>query len=101
MNSAIIFLILRDVTREENVDGSLSNNEEFVGEALKDVRDKVVIATKFGVTHNSDRSLRLDSSPAIIRKSVDGSLKRLGVETIDFYKISRCGQINIISSATD
>lgn len=69
----------------ENVDGSLSNNEELVGEALKDVRDKVVVATKFGVAHNSDRSLRLDSSPDTIRKSVDGSLKRLGIETIDLY----------------
>ncbi|MBR0062195.1 MAG: aldo/keto reductase [Selenomonadaceae bacterium] len=69
----------------ENVDGSTSNNEELVGEALKDVRDKVVIATKFGVAHNPDRSLTLDSSPATIRKSVDGSLKRLGVETIDLY----------------
>lgn len=69
----------------ENVDGSTSNNEELVGEALKNIRDKFIIATKFGVSHNSDRSLRLDSSPDTIRKSVDGSLKRLGVETIDLY----------------
>ena len=69
----------------KNVDGSTSNNEEIVGEAVKDVRDKVIIATKFGVAHNPDRSLTLDSSPATIRKSVDGSLKRLGVETIDLY----------------
>lgn len=69
----------------ENIDGSTSNNEEIVGEALKNIRDKVVIATKFGVAHNPDRSLTLDSSPATIRKSVDGSLKRLGVETIDLY----------------
>ena len=69
----------------ENIDGSTSNNEELVGEALKSIRDKVVIATKFGVAHNPDRSLTLDSSPATIRKSVDGSLKRLGVDTIDLY----------------
>ena len=69
----------------KNLDGSVSNNEELVGAALKNIRDKVVIATKFGVAHNPDRSLRLDSSPATIRKSVDGSLKRLGVETIDLY----------------
>ena len=69
----------------ENIDGSTSNNEEIVGEALKSIRDKVVIATKFGVEHNPDRSLTLDSSPATIRKSVDGSLKRLGVEMIDLY----------------
>lgn len=53
----------------ENPDGSTSNNKEIVVEALKDVRDKVVIATKFGVAHNSDRSLTLDSSPATIRKA--------------------------------
>ena len=69
----------------ENIDGSTSNNEELVGEALKSIRDKVIIATKFGVAHNPDRSLTLDSSPATIRKSVDGSLKRLGVDTIDLY----------------
>lgn len=69
----------------ENFDGTTSNNEELVGEALKSVRSEVVIATKFGVAHNADRSLRLDSSPNTIRKSVDGSLKRLGVETIDLY----------------
>ena len=53
-----------------NIDGSISFNEEIVGEALN---------------HNPDRSLTLDSSPDTIRKSVDGSLKRLGVETIDLY----------------
>lgn len=69
----------------ENADGSTSYNEELVGEALRPVRDKVVIATKFGVGHNADRSLRLDSSPTTIRKSVEGSLKRLGIECIDLY----------------
>ena len=68
-----------------NADGSTSYSEELVGEALRPVRDKVVIATKFGVKHNADHSLRLDSSPAIIRKSVEGSLKRLGIECIDLY----------------
>ena len=65
-------------------DGTPANNEEIVGEALKPVRDKVVIATKFGVTHGGD-SLMMDSDPATIRKSVEGSLKRLGVDTIDLY----------------
>ena len=69
----------------ENADGSTSYNEELVGEALRDVRDKVVIATKFGVRHNVDRSLKLDSCPSVIRKSVEGSLKRLGLEYIDLY----------------
>lgn len=44
-----------------NPDGTISYNEELVGEAVKGIRDKVVIATKMGVSHNPDRSLKLDS----------------------------------------
>ena len=65
-----------------NADGSTSYNEELVGEALKEVRDNVVIATKFGVTHTAT-GLLMDSRPETIRKSVEGSLSRLGVDTID------------------
>lgn len=68
-----------------NPDGSISYNEELVGEAVKGIRDKVIIATKMGVTHNEDRSLKLDSRPATIRKSVEGSLKKLGTDYIDLY----------------
>lgn len=66
-------------------DGSISYNEELVGEALRDIRDKVVIATKCGVRHVPDHGLILDSRPETIRASVEGSLKKLGVETIDLY----------------
>ncbi|RSX57776.1 aldo/keto reductase [Bifidobacterium samirii] len=65
-------------------DGTESNNERIVGEALAPVRDQVVIATKFGVAHHGT-TLTVDSSPETIRRSVDGSLRRLGVETIDLY----------------
>ena len=64
--------------------GTVSYNEELVGEALKTVRNKVVIATKCGVTHGGDH-LILDSSPARIRSSVEGSLKKLGADHIDLY----------------
>src|SRR3954447_12175712 len=57
-------------------------NEELVGEALEPVRDQVVIATKFGFDLESGRG-GLDSSPARIRRSVEGSLKRLRTDTID------------------
>ncbi len=67
-----------------NTDGSTSYNEELVGEALKDVRDKVVIATKFGVQH-SPVGLQMDSRPETIRRSVEGSLKKLGTDHIDLY----------------
>lgn len=68
----------------ENEDGSISYNEELVGEALKDVRDKVVIATKFGVEHKGDH-LKFDSSPKAIKKALEGSLKKLQTEYIDLY----------------
>ena len=68
----------------ENADGSISYNEELVGEALSPIRDEVVIATKCGVTHEG-RTLVLDSSPETIVKSIDGSLKRLGTDHVDLY----------------
>ena len=67
-----------------NADGSTSYNEELVGEALRPVLDEVTIATKFGVTH-APHGLICDSSPERIRSSVEGSLRRLGVERIDLY----------------
>lgn len=66
-------------------DGSVSYNEELVGKAFHDVRDKVVIATKMGVHHNEDLSLTVDSRPETIRKSVEGSLRKLGTDYIDLY----------------
>jgi aryl-alcohol dehydrogenase-like predicted oxidoreductase len=61
-------------------------NEELVGEALAPVRDQVVIATKFGFEIDSDKDphpVGLNSRPEYIKKSVEGSLKRLNVDTID------------------
>jgi aryl-alcohol dehydrogenase-like predicted oxidoreductase len=57
-------------------------NEEVVGEALAPVRDQVVIATKFGEADATGRRL-LSSRPELIKQTVDGSLARLRVETID------------------
>ncbi len=61
------------------------DNEEVVGEALRPLRDKVVIATKFGFDiHAQTRENRgVDSRPEHIRQAVEGSLRRLGVATID------------------
>lgn len=58
-------------------------NEELVGEALAPVRDKVVIATKFGF--KIDGTNDLDSRPERIRKVVEESLKRLKTDRIDLY----------------
>ena len=68
----------------ENADGSISYNEELVGTALKDVRNQVIIVTKFGVEHKGDH-LELDSSPKKIRESIEGSLKKLQTNYIDLY----------------
>ncbi len=60
-------------------------NEEVVGEALRPFRDKVVIATKFGfdIDAATKENRGVGSRPERIRQAVDGSLKRLGVATID------------------
>ena len=60
-------------------------NEELVGEALAPVREQVVIATKFGFDIDPETRQRrgLSSRPEKIRESVEGSLKRLKVDTID------------------
>jgi aryl-alcohol dehydrogenase-like predicted oxidoreductase len=60
-------------------------NEELVGEAIRGKRDKLVIATKFGFRFDGTQITGVDSSPANIRASVEGSLKRLGIDTIDLY----------------
>lgn len=59
-------------------------NEELLGEALAPFRDKVVIATKFGFLEG-DSKKGLDSRPEWIRKSIEGSLKRLNTDVIDLY----------------
>ena len=65
-------------------DGSISYNEEIVGEAIKNFRNEIVLCTKFGVTHKGDH-LELDSSPQKIRESIEGSLKKLQTNYIDIY----------------
>ena len=63
-------------------------NEEVVGEALQKHRDKVVIATKFGIRTENGKPI-LNAKADIIRKSLEGSLKRLKVDCIDLYYLHR------------
>ena len=58
-------------------------SEEWVGEALAPVRDKVVIATKFGFGVEEGRPTALNSRPDHIRRAVEGSLRRLRTDHID------------------
>lgn len=65
-------------------------NEELVGEALSGIRDEVVIATKFGLSFDTESGkipypLIPDSRPETIRRSVEGSLRRLKTDHIDLY----------------
>jgi aryl-alcohol dehydrogenase-like predicted oxidoreductase len=62
------------------------HGEQVVGRAVKDRRDQVVIATKFGlVSHAGGGPGVIDSTPANIRIAVEGSLTRLGTDHIDLY----------------
>ncbi|MFY0399815.1 aldo/keto reductase [Brevundimonas naejangsanensis] len=60
-------------------------NEVLLGKALKDRRDEAFIATKFGINRQPDGSAVTDGSPANVRRAVEGSLSRLGVDHIDLY----------------
>ncbi len=62
-------------------------NEELVGRAIKGKRDKVVLATKFGIVRDPNNPMvrAVSGKPDYVRKSCEGSLRRLGVDTIDLY----------------
>ena len=65
-------------------------NEELVGQALKGRREKVVLATKFGIDPTSDpKARRVNGKPENVRKAIDASLKRLGTEVVDLYYLHR------------
>lgn len=66
------------------------DNEKLLGSALKPYRDKIVLATKFGIgfdptSHALNKPLIPDSRPEVIRASIDASLKRLNTDHIDLY----------------
>ena len=62
-------------------------NEELVGRAIRGRRDKVVLATKFGIVRDpANKMLRgINGKPDYVRTACDASLRRLGVDTIDLY----------------
>ncbi len=62
-------------------------NEELVGRAIKGRRNRFFVATKFGIVRDPENphSRGVNGSPAYVRKSVEGSLRRLGIETIGLY----------------
>jgi len=62
-------------------------NEVLVGKAIKGKREQVFLATKFGIVRddNNPQARGVNGSPAYVRQSIESSLRRLGVETIDLY----------------
>lgn len=60
-------------------------NEDLLGQAIRGRRDRLVIATKFGFRIEDGKIRGVDSSPENVRRACEGSLKRLGVDTIDLY----------------
>lgn len=68
--------------------GGGGRNESLVGEAIKPFRQNIVLATKYGV-RSIDGHMVMNSSPEVIRESVEGSLKRLQTDYIDLYYTHR------------
>jgi aryl-alcohol dehydrogenase-like predicted oxidoreductase len=66
-------------------------SEEVVGRAIADRRDEVVLATKFGLVFDADSPtfLGIDGSPEHVRRSIEGSLGRLGTDHVDLYYLHR------------
>jgi aryl-alcohol dehydrogenase-like predicted oxidoreductase len=65
-------------------------NEELVGKALKDRREKVFLATKFGIVADSDwGSRRVNGKPEYVKQAIEGSLQRLGTDFVDLYYLHR------------
>jgi aryl-alcohol dehydrogenase-like predicted oxidoreductase len=66
-------------------------NEELLGKAIKGKRDKLTIATKFGILRDpKDPSVRgFNGKPSYVKTACEASLKRLGIETIDLYYLHR------------
>jgi aryl-alcohol dehydrogenase-like predicted oxidoreductase len=65
-------------------------NEELVGKAIRDRRDKVVLATKFGMLRSSDPAYRgVNGRPEHMKTACDASLRRLGINHIDLYYLHR------------
>jgi aryl-alcohol dehydrogenase-like predicted oxidoreductase len=61
-------------------------NEQLVGKAIRGRRDKIILASKFGIVRTGDPAYRgVNGRPEYVRKSCDGSLRRLGVDHIDLY----------------
>ncbi len=67
----------------------LGDNERFVGATIRERRNRVFLASKFGITRTPDGTLVIDNRPASLRTAVAQSLERLGTDRIDLYYLHR------------
>jgi aryl-alcohol dehydrogenase-like predicted oxidoreductase len=85
LDLGVNFLDTSDVYGEDH------HNEKLVARAIKDRRDEVVLATKFGITRDPADPLKriVNSTPEYARRAIDASLARLGVDHVDLYYLHR------------
>ena len=68
-------------------------NEELLGKAIRGCRDRVIVATKFGIVRTDDvKQHQINGRPEYVRSACEASLRRLGIETIDLYYQHRVDQ---------
>jgi aryl-alcohol dehydrogenase-like predicted oxidoreductase len=68
-------------------------NEELLGKAIRGHRDRVIVATKFGIVRTDDvKEHKINGRPEYVRSACEASLRRLGIETIDLYYQHRVDQ---------
>jgi aryl-alcohol dehydrogenase-like predicted oxidoreductase len=63
----------------------IGENEKLVGKAIRDRRDQVVLATKFGIVRDDKMGFGVNGRPEYVRQACEASLQRLGLEVIDLY----------------
>lgn len=65
-------------------------NEELLGRAIRGIRDRVVLATKFGILRSADPNYRgVNGKPEYVKSACEASLRRLGIDVIDLYYLHR------------
>lgn len=77
----------------------LGENEIFVGATLQGRRDKVFLATKYGITRNAAGQLVIDNQPQSLRQAVESSLGRLGTDRIDLFYLHRIDRVTPIEES--
>ncbi len=79
----------------------LGANERFVGEVVRDRRDRVFLASKYGISRDADGKVVIDNRPASLRSAVAQSLERLGTDRIDLYYLHRIDRTVPIEESVD